>query len=236
MICHLRPLVPGQRFHQLGRKIPDRLDQRGAHMISGTAERKRDNRGEPARPLHQGPRRGCPVLTHNEITLPVPGNLAICDLGGTVLDRAASLQYGRRGSFSARAAYAARGPIAARRPDGTARPSARRTSRCKSPRATPPPQPARRTGRTSTGPPPDPGRIRRADRTQPGSAGPGQRPSSGLSGGIAPPPPATAPGAPGISPARHLRQPYFVTWRGGFGCRRRGDVQDQLGCGVLITV
>ena len=35
---------------------------------------------------------------------------------------------------------------------------------------------------------------------------------------------------------RSVRQPYFVTWRGGFGCRQRGDVPDQRGCGVLITV
>src|SRR5712691_1014258 len=86
MICHFRPLVPGQRLHQLGWEISDGLDQCDPHLISGTAEGKRDNCREPARALDQRSRRRCPVLAHNEITLPMPGNLTVCYLFRPVLN------------------------------------------------------------------------------------------------------------------------------------------------------
>ena len=170
-------------------------------MISGTAERKRDNGGVPARALDQGARRGRPVLPHNEISLPVPGHLAAGDLAGTIVDGTHAHDPGAESNRPARLALLAADRSST--PKAASSPLARRTSRCKSSRAIPPVQPARRTGRTSTGPPPDPARTRGANRTPPGSAAPDQHPSSGLLGGIAPPPPATAPGARGISPVRH---------------------------------
>ena len=55
-------------------------------LVSGAAEWKRDNSREPARALDQRPRRRCPVLSHDEITLPVSGNLAVCYLFRPVLN------------------------------------------------------------------------------------------------------------------------------------------------------
>src|SRR6266852_7066975 len=73
--------------------------------MSGTAERKRDNRREPARALHQRPRRGCPVLPHNEITLPMSWNLAVRYLFRAVLDGAHANNPGAR-CFLAPAGFA----------------------------------------------------------------------------------------------------------------------------------